>query len=214
MLENSPAFVAGCRLPRRLVLVRTSAAIRAAPAPIIASPLSTHTALGRRVTDLAQAHLKALGNPTGIEQQAAVIAAGEMRAIATAALRKPGSVDLDQLVRLQDAADRAVRRIGISLKPPEPPPLPLHERLRRVMQAEHADDDAPEGLEPDDEEVESDEVVVAATCGRIRHSVRRYRECAFADRQSHRKLTIKREKIVLVGRLIGSVTHADGIERF
>jgi len=76
-----------------------------------------NTAGGRRVADLTRAYLSALGNPTDIERQAAVIQAAELQVLAeearTAALKDTGSADLDQLVRLQGAADRAVRRLGL-----------------------------------------------------------------------------------------------------
>jgi hypothetical protein len=78
--------------------------------------IETNTARGRRIADLVRAYLKALGNPTDIERQAAVIAAGELQVLAEearAAALKSGSPDLDQVVRVQGAADRAVRRLGI-----------------------------------------------------------------------------------------------------
>lgn len=84
------------------------------------SPLAAHelkTARGRRVADLAGAFAEALGNPSDITRQAAIVAAAELAVLAeearALALANPGSVDLDQIVRVQGAADRAVRRLGI-----------------------------------------------------------------------------------------------------
>jgi hypothetical protein len=88
--------------------------------------LDTNTARGRRVADLVRAYLRALGNPVDIELQAAVIAAAELQVLAeearASALKQAGSCDLDRVVRVQGAADRAVRRLGIkhSVKPRVP----------------------------------------------------------------------------------------------
>jgi hypothetical protein len=93
--------------------------------------LDMNTARGRRTADLVRAHLIALGNPSEIERQAAVIAAAEMQVLAeearTAALREGPTADLDRVVRMQGAADRALRRLGI--RPgaePKPPSLAEH----------------------------------------------------------------------------------------
>jgi hypothetical protein len=84
--------------------------------------IKTNTAAGRRIADLVRAYLTALGNPTSIEHQAEVIAAAELTVLSeearTVALRDAGRADLDQVIRLQGAADRAVRRLGI--KPGKP----------------------------------------------------------------------------------------------
>ncbi len=76
-----------------------------------------NTARGRRTADLVRAYMAAAGNPKGPERQAAVIAAAELQVLAetvrAAALAGTGNVDLDQVIRVQGAADRAVRRLGI-----------------------------------------------------------------------------------------------------
>jgi hypothetical protein len=68
------------------------------------------------------------GNPANIERQAAVIAAAELQVLAeearSAALKQGAAADLDRVVRVQGAADRATRRLGI--KPgaaPNPPSI-------------------------------------------------------------------------------------------
>jgi hypothetical protein len=103
--------------------------------------IETNTARGRRIADLVRAYLKALGNPTDIERQAAVIAAGELQVLAEearAAALKSGSPDLDQVVRVQGAADRAVRRLGI--KPgAAAPQLSMRERLIAEAEAREAE---------------------------------------------------------------------------
>jgi len=76
-----------------------------------------NTARGRRVADLVRGYLAALGNPADVGLQAQIIAAAELQVLAeearAAALGSPGTADLDQVVKIQGAADRAVRRLGI-----------------------------------------------------------------------------------------------------
>ncbi len=104
----SPLRPLGAELPSRQRAKRTNDPL---------ANINTNTASGRRVADLVRAFLRALDNPSGIEQQAAVIAAAELQVLAeearTAALKEPGQVDLDQVIRMQGAADRAVRRLGV-----------------------------------------------------------------------------------------------------
>jgi hypothetical protein len=112
--------------------------------------LEMNTARGRRVGDLVRAYLNALGRPTDVERQAAVIQAAELQVLAEearSAALKSGTADLDQVVRVQGAADRAVRRLG--LKPTAAPPtMTLRERLiaeaEAMADAEPADADLDE----------------------------------------------------------------------
>ncbi|MGB7099984.1 MAG: hypothetical protein WBD95_14630 [Xanthobacteraceae bacterium] len=90
--------------------------------------IDVNTAIGRRVADLVRGYLAALGNPQDVGRQAAVIAAAELLVLAeetrAAALRDPLAADLDNLVRVQSVADRALRRLGIKPgAPPKPPSL-------------------------------------------------------------------------------------------
>lgn len=116
MLENRTAFAADATAAR----ARNAEPARQLRAKRTNDPfaeISTNTARGRRVADLVRAYLRALGNPANIEQQAAVIAAAELQVLAEeargAALNEAGPTDLDQVIRVQGAADRAVRRLGI-----------------------------------------------------------------------------------------------------
>ncbi len=123
MLENRPASVNAPLLVRsRDAEVPSRQRARRTNDPLAA--ISTNTARGRRVADLVRAYLRALGNPANIEQQAAVIAAAELQVLAeearAAALKKAGHADLDQVIRVQGAADRAVRRLGLDQGAREP----------------------------------------------------------------------------------------------
>ncbi len=83
-------------------------------------PFAAHdlkTARGRRIADLAGSYYAALGNPADIGRQAEIVTAAELQVIAedarALALANPGRADLNNLVRIQSAADRALRRLGI-----------------------------------------------------------------------------------------------------
>jgi hypothetical protein len=90
-----------------------------------------NTARGRRLTDLVRGYLNGLGNPTDVALQAQVIAAAELQVLAeetrSAALQSPATADLDNLVRVQSVADRAVRRLG--LRPKDMPQQSFRDRL-------------------------------------------------------------------------------------
>ncbi|MGB7090652.1 MAG: hypothetical protein WA465_06880 [Methylovirgula sp.] len=67
---------------------------------------------------MVRSYLAALGNPQETGRQAEVIAAAEMQVLAeearAVALRDPGNaVLLNSAVRVQRAADQALRRLGI-----------------------------------------------------------------------------------------------------
>jgi hypothetical protein len=114
--------------------------------------IDLNTARGRRVADLVRAFLLALENPAGIEQQAAVIAAAELQVLAeearAIALKRSGHADLDQVIRVQGAADRAVRRLGIKAGKASTLGPTLAEYLSAKSKAEPED-----GGEPDPTEV-------------------------------------------------------------
>jgi hypothetical protein len=106
--------------------------------------ISVNTARGRRTADLVAAYLQALGNPPEIERQAEVIAAAELQVLAeearAQALKQVGHADLDQVIRLQGAADRAVRKLGLD-RPRDAPskPLSLDEHLAAAEAAAEVD---------------------------------------------------------------------------
>jgi hypothetical protein len=115
----SPCRSLGVDLPKRQRARRTNDPL---------ANLDMNTSRGRRTADLVRAYLGALGHPADIERQAAVIAAAELQVLAeearAAALKEGAAADLDRVVRVQGAADRAVRRLGI--KPggaPKPPSI-------------------------------------------------------------------------------------------
>jgi hypothetical protein len=76
-----------------------------------------HSPRGRRIADLAGAYAEALGNPADIATQSEIVAAAELTTLAeearALALANPATADLDAIVRVQGAADRAVRRLGV-----------------------------------------------------------------------------------------------------
>lgn len=108
-------------------------------------PLSAHnrhTARGRRVADLAGAYAAALGSPDDVGLQAQIVGAAELQVIAeetrAAALANPGSIDLDAIVRLENAAHRAVTRLGIKPGAPPAPKTPTIEDYKARKAAERA----------------------------------------------------------------------------
>ena len=93
--------------------------------------VSLNTADGRRVADLYRSFLRAMGGPTDAVAQANVLAAAELT-VATETARVQllaGKADVDQLVRLENLAARAVRRLGIKLGSGKPAVPKLAEYL-------------------------------------------------------------------------------------
>jgi hypothetical protein len=91
------------------------------------------TANGRRVRDLFLSFMAALGNPVNADIQARALAAAQMRVAAEIAGAKitDGNGDPNEFVRLQNAADRAVRRLGLPAQPNgSQQHVPLRERLK------------------------------------------------------------------------------------
>jgi hypothetical protein len=87
------------------------------------SGINRNTHLGRRLSDLTRAYMRAAGNPTDIDQQCAIVAAAELTALAEAArsgaLKQNGHFDIDQVVRLQRLANAAVHKLGLDKPPPQ-----------------------------------------------------------------------------------------------
>jgi hypothetical protein len=110
---SSPHRLAGDALPKRQRARRTNDPL---------AGLDMNTARGRRTADLVRAYLAALGDPGSIERQAAAIAAAELQVLAeearAAALKEGATADLDRVVRMQGAADRALKRLGIRAPAP------------------------------------------------------------------------------------------------
>jgi hypothetical protein len=100
---------------------------RAAATNKASSRWNLKTTQGRRCRDLFQGYLKQLGNPTDTPTVALVIAAAENVTLAEAARGRclAGMTDLsaEVLIRLENTANRALRRIGLakaSAKPAGP----------------------------------------------------------------------------------------------
>lgn len=84
------------------------------------NPLSPHdltSPRGRRIADLFRSFSAALDNPPDLARQAHIAAAAELITLAEevrlAAIQDPANADIDAIIRLENAADRAVRRLGI-----------------------------------------------------------------------------------------------------
>jgi hypothetical protein len=93
--------------------------------------VSGNSSAGRRVRDLYRGFMAGIGNPTDTITQARALHAAEL-CVAVEAQRlracRGEDVNLDALVRLSNAADRAVRRLG--LRNNEPSMLSFDQVLR------------------------------------------------------------------------------------
>jgi len=120
MLENAPTV----RSPNadRPLTVRS----RTTNKPL-RGRVSGNTSAGRRVRDLYRGLMAGIGNPTDTIAQARALHAAEL-AVAVEAQRlraaRGEDVNLDALVRLSNAADRAVRRLGFARSRPAGPAVP------------------------------------------------------------------------------------------
>jgi hypothetical protein len=133
MLENRPATAAEATAERSLTAV---AKPRTQRSQITNNPLRArtdrNTARGRRVADLYTALMEALGNPANTLVQANVIAAAELRVACEDARKRVlegGSADADQLVRLENLAHRAERKLGLERRARQPAVRTLEEYL-------------------------------------------------------------------------------------
>jgi hypothetical protein len=130
---SSPARVAGAdRSPRLRARVTNDP---------LSGRASRHSAQGRRIGDLFDAFIAAMGNTTDALAQANALAAAEMFVAAEGARAKllaGGDVEIEQVVKLQGAAARAERKLGI--KPAVKPAGPsLAEYLAELAAKDAAD---------------------------------------------------------------------------
>jgi hypothetical protein len=109
------------------------------------NPLSSYdltSQRGRRIADLYRAYASALGNPLDVGRQCEIVTAAELQVLAeearAAALENPAGAALDRVVRMQGAADRALRRLGIKPGAVAPDTRPLHQRLAALRPARTA----------------------------------------------------------------------------
>jgi hypothetical protein len=92
---------------------------------------------GRRLRDLYRSLMTRLGNPPDPATAALVLSAAELT-VAAEKVRADllaGSGDLDAVVRIENLAARALRRLGLG-KPMPPPRLPLADRFAAEIAAE------------------------------------------------------------------------------
>ena len=90
------------------------------------------TPQGRRIRDLFRAYSAAMGSPSDPATQAAILAAAELMVAAERARAEflADGGDIEQLIRLENLAARATRRLGV--KPTcEVTPLTIAEHLAR-----------------------------------------------------------------------------------
>lgn len=108
-------MVVGAASSVRATFVEPAKRQRAARTNRPLAHLDMTTARGRRIADLARALSKALAEPTEVERQAAIVTAAELTVLAEQARADAlnGAGDLEMVVRLQGAADRALRRLGL-----------------------------------------------------------------------------------------------------
>jgi hypothetical protein len=96
------------------------------------------TPQGKRIRDLFRAFQAAAGNGSDPATVASILAAAELTVAAEAARAAllAGGGDIEQVVRLENLAARAVRRLGI--KAPKPPTLGEHLSARAAGTAPRA----------------------------------------------------------------------------
>lgn len=107
-------------------------------------PMKRHrgkTADARRVKDLFLSYMQALGNPQNAIIQAKAAKAAELMVAAENLRAKliSGDGDANQLVRLENLADRAVRGLALPEPASAPAHVPLRERLASKAMAAASD---------------------------------------------------------------------------
>lgn len=108
------------------------------------SAYSLKTARGRRIADLAGSFAAAAGNPTDPVRQAQIVAAAELAFLCEeargAALQNPATANFEDIVRLENAAARALRALGI--KPGAAPVAPKAPSIHEIAARHRANGDA------------------------------------------------------------------------
>lgn len=108
-----------------------------------ASRWNANTASGRRCRDLFLAYVKQLGGPADAPTQALAIAAAEAVVLAEAAredcLRGMNGINAELMIRLENTANRALRRLGLAKAAPPPPRKSFAERLAETEARAAAD---------------------------------------------------------------------------
>jgi hypothetical protein len=103
----------------------------------ISARASLNTSQGRRVADLYRSYLRAMGGPTDAVAQANVLAAAELKVAAETARADlaTGKTTIGDVVLLENAADRAVRRLNLPL--PNAAAEPTMSQYLAEHEAEH-----------------------------------------------------------------------------
>src|SRR5271168_4520373 len=111
------------------VIGETAAALTAKPPLTVRRRIDGRTRHARRIRELAESFSAALGHPTDTAALAAITSAAELitaAEMARAALLR-GVGDIDGVVRLENLAARAARKLSIKSGPP--PHVTLRDRL-------------------------------------------------------------------------------------
>jgi hypothetical protein len=116
---NQHAYSSATAHDQRAVTAEPAPTRRAKTSNNPLSRINGNTRRGRRFSDLLRSYLRAMGNPVEANRQADAIAAAELKCAAedlrARLLAGPNSglADVEQIIRLENAADRAVRKLGI-----------------------------------------------------------------------------------------------------
>jgi hypothetical protein len=108
---------------------------RANRSAVTNAPAMRHgrTAEGRRVKDLYEGYVVALGRPTDVPTLALILAAAEAVALAEVARREclagMTGVNAELTIRFENSANRALRRLGLAKATPKPAGPSLQEFL-------------------------------------------------------------------------------------
>jgi hypothetical protein len=135
MLENRPATAAK-PVSVRQTMAECPAASRAKGTNKPLYRANGNSSQGRRIRDLFHAFMKAMGSPTENPLLVAnALAAAELRTAAEEARAKflagdGAAEDLEQIIRLENLAGRAEKKLGIKPRAPTPT-MPLRDRMGR-----------------------------------------------------------------------------------
>jgi hypothetical protein len=115
-----------------------------------ASRFSLNTAEGRRARDLYEAFVIHMGSPVDTVRLSHALAAAELVVASETARAEllAGRGDVEQLIRLENLAARATKRLGITdaAAAPAPPPAPLADwAASHAQDAPQDAEDAPSG---------------------------------------------------------------------
>jgi hypothetical protein len=102
--------------PTRILVADRPSRLRAAATNNpLAKRTDRNTARGRRIADLFLAYMEAMDYPTTAIVQANILAAAELKVAAEDTRKRllDGQGDVDQLIRLENLAHRAERKLGI-----------------------------------------------------------------------------------------------------